>query len=54
MGCIGLPELIVIFIIFVLIIFIVYIVLKSDCLIRNEQEGLSSEIKAIVQRLHQS
>jgi len=51
---IGLPELIVILIFLVPFIFIVYIIFKSDRLIRNEQEEISSEIRAIIQRLHKS
>ena len=50
---IGLPELIVIFIFLVPIIFIVYIIVRSERLIRNQQEELSSEIKQVIQRLSQ-
>jgi len=51
---IGLPELIVLIVFLVPIVFIVYILCKSERLVRSDQEKLSSEIKAIIQRLSKS
>jgi len=44
---VGLTEFIILFNVFVPMIFIVYIILKSEPLIRNEQEQLSSKIRDI-------